>query len=159
MSGKSKINIFKNMSEDELNIAIKEYNGNYRYYQRLIAMKLISLNYSFSNVGRILLVSYLSVHRWAKTCETSGLIGLVPEFRGGRPPKLSKTMENKLSKRIEKEEKITMVGVQNILKNEYNIEFTLPHVCNIVRKLGFDYIQLNNDNDEITLRKVVVKNK
>ena len=53
--------------------------------------------------------------------------------------------------------KITMVEVQNILKNEYNVEFTLPHVCNIVRKLGFDYIQPKNDNDEFTLRKVVVK--
>ena len=159
MSGKSKINIFKNMSEDELNIAIKEYSGNYRYYQRLIAMKLVSIGYSFSKVGRILLVSYLSVHRWAKACETSGLIGLVPEFAGGRPPKLSKTMENKLSKRIESEEKITMVRVQNILKNEYNVEFTLPHVCNIVRKLGFDYIQPNNDNDELTLRKVLSKTK
>ena len=116
MSGKSKINIFKNMSEEELDITIKEYSGNYRYYQRLIAMKLISIGFSFSKVGRILLVSYLSVHRWAKTCETSGLSVLIPDFGGGRPPKLSKNMENKLSKRIEREEKITMVGVQNILK-------------------------------------------
>ena len=159
MSGKSKINIFKNMSEEELDIAIKEYSGNYRYYQRLIAMKLISIGYSFSKVGRILLVSYLSVHRWAKACETSGLTGLVPEFGGGRPPKLSKNMENRLSKRIESEEKITMVEVQNILKTEYNTEFTLPHVCNIVRKLGFDYVQLKKDSSEITLRKVSVKTK
>ena len=159
MSGKSKINIFKNMSEEELDITIKEYSGNYRYYQRLIAMKLISIGFSFSKVGRILLVSYLSVHRWAKTCETSGLSVLIPDFGGGRPPKLSKNMENKLSKRIEREEKITMVGVQNILKNEYDIEFSLPHVCNIVRKLGFDYIQPKDDNDEMTLRKVVVKTK
>ena len=159
MSGKSKINIFKNMSEQELNTAIKEYNGNYRYYQRLIAMKLISIGYSFSKVGRILLVSYLSVHRWAKACETSGLTGLIPEFRGGRLPKLNKNMENNLSKRIESEEKITMIDVQNILKNEYNIEFTLPHVCNIVRKLGFDYVQLKKDSNEITLRKVSVKTK
>ena len=159
MSGKSKINIFKNMGEEELDIAIKEYSGNYRYYQRLIAMKLISIGYSFSKVGRILLVSYLSVHRWAKACESMGLTGLIPEFGGGRPQKLNKNMENKLSKRIKMEEKITMVGVQNILKNEYNVEFSLPHVCNIVRKLGFDYIQPNDDNEEITLRKVVVKSK
>ena len=147
------------MSEEELDIAIKEYSGNHRYYQRLIAMKLISIGYSFSKVGRILLVSYLSVHRWAKACESMGLTGLIPEFGGGRPPKLNKNMENKLSKRIESEEKITMVGVQNILKNEYNVEFSLPHVCNIVRKLGFDYIQPNDDNEEIILRKVVVKSK
>lgn len=88
MSGKSKINIFKNMSEEELDIAIKEYSGNYRYYQRLIAMKLISIGYSFSKVGRILLVSYLSVHRWAKACESMGLTGLIPEFGGRKTSKI-----------------------------------------------------------------------
>ena len=157
MSGKSKINIFKNMSEEELDVAIKEYSGNYRFYQRLIAMKLISVGYSFSKVGRILLVSYLSVHRWAKACETSGLTGLIPEFGGGRPPKLSKDMETKLIKRIESENDITMVQVQSILKNEYDVDFTLPHVCNIVRKLGFEYIQTNDDQD--TTRKVLIKTK
>ena len=159
MSGKSKINIFKNMSEEELDIAITEYSGNYRYYQRLIAMKLISIGYSFSKVGEFYQLVIYQSHRWAKACESMGLTGLIPEFGGGRPPKLNKNMENKLSKRIESEEKITMVGVQNILKNEYNVEFSLPHVCNIVRKLGFDYIQPNDDNEEITLRKVVVKSK
>ena len=157
MSGKSKINIFKNISEEELDVAIKEYSGNYRFYQRLIAMKLISVGFSFSKVGRILLVSYLSVHRWAKACETSGLTGLMPEFGGGRPPKLSKDMETKLINRIESENDITMVQVQSILKNEYDVDFTLPHVCNIVRKLGFEYIQTNDDQN--TTRKVLIKTK
>ena len=98
MSGKSKINIFKNMDEVELDIAIKEYSGNYRYYQRLIAMKLISIGFSFSKVGRTLMISYLTVHRWAKSCEDSGLVGLIPEFAGGRPLKITKSVENKLSK-------------------------------------------------------------
>ena len=54
MSGKSKINIFNKMSEEELDKAIKEYKGNYRVYQRLIAMKLVSIGFSFSKVGRVL---------------------------------------------------------------------------------------------------------
>ena len=157
MSGKSKINIFKNMDEVELDIAIKEYSGNYRYYQRLIAMKLISIGFSFSKVGRTLMISYLTVHRWAKSCEDSGLVGLIPEFAGGRPSKITKSVENKLSKRIESEENISMVDVQNILKEEYNIDYSLSHVCNIVRKLGFDYIQQNDDNTDNIQRKILVK--
>ena len=41
-----------------------------------------------------------------------------------------------------------MVDVQQILNDEFNIEFSLPHVCSIVRKLGFDYIQDNNKNND-----------
>ena len=159
MSGKSKIDIFKNMNEKELDVAIKEYSGNYRYYQRLIAMKLISIGFSFSKVGRILLVSYLSVHRWAKACEESGLNGLVPDFGGGRPSKMSKSMEKKLSERIDNSDNITMIEVQEILKNEFKVEFTLPHVWNIVRRLGFDYVKPKDDDEAMTLRKVVLKIK
>lgn len=150
MSGKSKINIFNKMSENELDTAIKEYNGNYRYYQRLIAMKLVSIGFSFSKVGRVLLVSYLSVHRWAKSCEESGLVGLIPDFNGGRPPRLTKSMEKKLYKKIDDENIISMVDVQRIIKKDFNIEFTLPHVCSIVRKLGFDYIE---SEDKMTNKK------
>ena len=148
MSGKSKINIFNKMSEEELDKEIKEYKGNYRVYQRLIAMKLISIGFSFSKVGRVLLVSYLSVHRWAKSCEKSGLTGLIPDFCGGRPPKLTTGMEKKLYKEIESKNNISMVDVQQILNDEFNIEFSLPHVCSIVRKLGFDYIQDNNEKND-----------
>ena len=148
MSGKSKINIFNKMSEKELDKAIKEYKGNYRVYQRLIAMKLISIGFSFSKVGRVLLVSYLSVHRWDKSCEKSGLTGLIPDFCGGRPPKLTTGMEKKLYKEIESKNNISMVDVQQILNDEFNIEFSLPHVCSIVRKLGFDYIQDNNEKND-----------
>ena len=81
----------------------------------------------------------------------------MPEFGGGRPPKLSKDMETKLINRIESENDITMVQVQSILKNEYDVDFTLPHVCNIVRKLGFEYIQTNDDQN--TTRKVLIKTK
>ena len=159
MSGKLNIDIFNNIDEEELDIAIKEYNGNYKYYQRLIAMKLVSIGFSFSKVGRILCVSYLSVHRWAKACEESGLTGLVPAFGGGRPSKMSKSMEKKLSNRIESEDNVTMIRVQEILKNEFKIEFTLPHVCNIVRRLGFDYVKPKDEDEYLTLRKVVLKTK
>lgn len=51
-----------------------------------------------------------------------------------------------------------MLDVQKILNDEFKIEFSLPHVCNIVRKLGFDYIE-SNDNKNNTLRKITNKSK
>ena len=116
-------------------------------------MKLISLGFSFSKAGRVLLVSYHSVHRWAKACEEFGLVGLIPDFGGGRPPKLTKSMENKLYERIARDDNMSMVDVQHILSDKFKVKFTIPHVCSIVRKLVFDYIQ--SDNDKI--KKILVK--
>lgn len=49
-----------------------------------------------------------------------------------------------------------MVDVQQILNDEFDIEFSLPHVCSIVRKLGFDYVQSNDEtnNKKPTLVKI-----
>ena len=63
-----------------------------------------------------------------------------------------------VSKKIESADHITMLDVQKILNDEFKIEFSLPHVCNIVRKLGFDYIE-SNDNKNNTLRKITNKSK
>ena len=41
-----------------------------------------------------------------------------------------------------------MVKVQKILKSEFDIEFTLTHVCNIVRRRGSDYVK-PKDEDEV----------
>ena len=62
-------------------------------------------------------------------------------------------------KRIESENELSMVDVQHILNDEFNVEFSLPHVCNIVRKLGFDYIQSNNNMDEDNYKKSLIKIK
>ena len=50
------------MSEEELDIAIKEYNGNYRYYQRLIAIWIINEGHIFAKKALIIEKSYQTVH-------------------------------------------------------------------------------------------------
>ena len=65
-------------------------------------------------------------------------------------------MEKKLYKKIDTTEDITMIDVQQIIKDDFSIEFSLPHVCTIVRKLGFDYIKSNeNTNNKHTLVKII----
>ena len=80
----------------------------------------------------------------------------MPNFAGGRPPKLTTIMEKKLYKKIDSKKNITMVDVQQILNDEFDIEFSLPHLCSIVRKLGFDYVQSNDEtnNKKPTLVKI-----
>ena len=51
MPGKSKINIFNVMSEDELKEEIKKSKDDGRYYERLIAMKLFSKGNSLSDIA------------------------------------------------------------------------------------------------------------
>ena len=139
MVGKSKINIFNVMNEDELKEEIKKSKNNGRYHERLIAIKLFSKRNKLSEIADILEVSYPTVHAWAKNCEQYGLQGLKPNFGGGRPSILTDEIKNDLEQRILGGGNLNMADVQNILANEMGIEFSLTYVCQIVRDLGFNY--------------------
>lgn len=139
MPKKSKIEIFNVMDEKELDEALKSLDYPIRYYQRLIAMKLISVGHNHKETGEILGVSYRTINRWAKSCEKEGLNGLIPNFSGGKPSKLSNENKVQFKQILIESENVTMTDAQRILKEDFGIEFSLPHVCNIVRQLGFNY--------------------
>ena len=48
-----------------------------------------------------------------------------------------------------------MTDAQRILKEDFGIEFTLPHVCNIVRQLGL--ITANQDQNSEKRQKMEKK--
>lgn len=139
MAGKSKINIFNVMDEDELKEEIKRSKSNGRYHERLIAMKLFSKGNKLSDIADTLEVSFPTVHSWAKNCEKYGLEGLKPNFGGGRPSILTDEIKNELEQRILDEKNLSMTDVQNMLAEDMDIHFSLTYVCQIVRDLGFNY--------------------
>ena len=139
MVGKSKINIFNVMDEDDLKEEIKKSKNDGRYHERLIAMKLFSKGNKLSDIADTLEVSFPTVHTWAKNCEKYGLDGLKPNFGGGRPSILTDEIKNELEQRILDGENLNMTDVQNILADEMDIHFSLTYVCQIVRDLGFNY--------------------
>ena len=89
MSGKSNIIVLEIVKKTRLDEEIANYVAYYRYYQRLIAIRIISEGHTIAETARIMGKSYQTVHRWAKTCESEGLEGLKPSFGGGRPSKLT----------------------------------------------------------------------
>jgi len=89
MPKKSKINVLKNMSKEELKKSISKYVGPHRTYQRLIAMQLIIDGKTHKEVAETLGVTYPTINRWAKKCEKEGINGLTPHFGGGRPSYLT----------------------------------------------------------------------
>ena len=68
------------MSEEELDEALESLDYPIRYYQRLIAMKLISTGHNHKETGEILRVSYRSINRWTKACEKDATAAMI--FKG-----------------------------------------------------------------------------
>ena len=115
--------------------------------------------------GEILGVSYRTINRWAKACEKNGLDGLIPNFSGGKPSKLSEENKVQFKQILIECENLTMTDAQRILKDDFGIKFSLPHVCNIVRQLGFNYgkprpkFREAPENGEEILKKTLILQK
>lgn len=165
MPRSSKINIFNVMTPEELDEALNSNDYSSRYYKRIVAMKLIAYGHSHKETSKILQIGYRTIYRWAKACEKSGLIGLKPKFNGGRKSKFSKEDRVKFQKILSERKNLSMTDAQNILSEEFNLDFTLPYVCRLVRDLGFNYgsprpkFKEEPENAEEILKKTLKKQK
>ena len=135
MSRKSKNNIFKNMTKEELDNEISKYTISHRIYQRLIALRLLSEGYTYIDTSRILCVSYQTVSRWAKMCEKEGLNGIIPKFGGGRPSFLTEEEKEELGEIILKTPNMTMKDVHKIILDEFNVNYSMKQVGQIVKTI------------------------
>ncbi len=139
MSGKSNINVLEKVKKTRLDEEIANYVSYYRYYQRLIAIRIISEGHTIAEAARIMGKSYQTVHRWAKICESEGLEGLKPSFGGGRPSKLTYDQLVELDKIIEETPNMSMKDVHRLVNKKFNVDYSLKHICKILNKLGYNY--------------------
>ena len=138
MVGKTKIDIFRNMSKSELKEAMYEYVIAHRIYERLYAMSLLAEGYSYDMVAHKMGKSYQTIHRWAKLCESEGIGGLKPNYEGGRPEKLSKEDLQKLDNMIQGYDEITTDQVHDLILKEFDVEYSMKQVWVILtQKLNY----------------------
>lgn len=164
MPKKSKINIFNKMDSDELEEKLNDYSCSTRYYQRIIAMRLIEKGIPHNEVADILYVSYRSINRWAHACEKEGLKGLELNYHGGKKSKLTPEIRLKFQKYLKDhwKEGITMMEAKGILKDKFGLDFSLGYVGEIVRSLNFNYgspcpkFEEAEDEPEKTLKKTLI---
>lgn len=139
MVGKSKINIYNKMTREDLDKEISENTKCYRYYQRLIAVKIVDEGNTIADAARILGKEYATVHRWMKTCESEGLEGLKPNFGGGRPSKLTNDQMKELDEIIAQTPNMAMKDVKLLVYEKFDVDYSLKQIGVITKKLGYNY--------------------
>ena len=130
--------IERKMSEDELNRLIRSLERSTKVLKRLLFVKYRydgdSVEEAAGGIGITKMMGYIWQRRWNQ----DGYRGLIPRYAKKGPSKMSEDQRNVLKDRL-KTGQYTTAKVRNIIKEEFEIEYTMKQVWVILRKMGMRY--------------------
>jgi putative transposase len=128
------------LSNDELNKLIKSKKNDCKMFQKLIFIRAVKNGEKVSDACAFLQISEPTGHRWLDNYNEEGLAGLEPKsHNAGRPSKLSDEQKEELYKIIENEDNLTVQRAHQIIKDRYNVDYSLRQVKRIIKALNFNY--------------------
>lgn len=138
MGGSRRKKIERHLAEDEIDELIAEVEDSHEL-KRLIFIKSLykgdTLEEAADRVGR----SDATGSRWAKQWNKGGIEGIMPDFGGGRPPKLSEEEQEQLLALLKEGEPWTSQEIRHLIQKEFNVSYHPAYLSSFLRSLGLKY--------------------
>jgi len=133
------IHIRRCVDLDELNTRIRTLEKDTKILKRLCFIKYRyegeSVEVSAQRVGITKSEGYIWQRRWNE----NGYTGLIPRYAGGRPSKLSEQQKEQLKDLLKQREDRTTPEVQECIRREFGVDYTLKQIRIILKKYGMNY--------------------
>jgi putative transposase len=100
---------------------------------------LLEEGYKQKEVAKIMRTTERTVYTWKKRYEREGFEGLKTRKKTGRNRRLSDDDLEDLKRRLKQRDYWTTREVRDLIKDVFDVEFTLRHVSRILRKIGMNY--------------------
>jgi putative transposase len=134
VSKPEQIPVTRHLSYDKLVKMIKA-EKNPRIVQRLIFIKARYEGKSVKEASNIVGVSRSNGNIWQQRWNAQGYEGLIPQFRGGSPSKLSDLQKAKLKEMLNERNNWRTREVQDLILQEFGVEYSLKQVWIILQSL------------------------
>jgi transposase len=106
---------------------------------RIKAVLSLNAGYEYSHVAKILLLDEVTLRRYVKHYQDKGLNGLLEYRYTGGQAKLTLDQQEKLSQHLEKCTYLTAQSVIHYVKDQYQIQYSLEGITQLLHRLGFSY--------------------
>ncbi|MBW9221069.1 transposase [Methanothermococcus sp. SCGC AD-155-M21] len=135
MLGKGTYELIKHLSEEELDRKIREQKDA-RVLKRLCFVRHLYSGMSVKKAADLIGVTKATGYSWLKRWNSKGYRGLIPEFGGGRPPKLTEEDKEKLKNILKEKDSWTTKEVQKLIEKKFGVEYSSYHVRRILKSFG-----------------------
>ena len=150
--------VVKHLPAEELDKRIKKLEKDTRVLKRLYFIRYLYRGVSVEEAADLVGVTKATGYAWLKRWNSNGYEGLIPEFGGGRPSKLTEEQKEEL-REVLKEKEWTTKEVQKLIEAEFGVSYSSWQVRRILRSFGMRYAKpyqkdyRKPDNAEDTLKK------
>lgn len=139
MGRKRVYKVVKHIPAEELDRRIKKLEKDTRVLQRLYFIRHLYRGMSVEEAAELVGVTKATGYSWLKMWNSRGYEGLIPEFGGGRPAKLTKEQKERLREMLKERDSWTTKEVQELIEAEFGIKYSSWQVRRILRSFGMKY--------------------
>jgi putative transposase len=159
MGRKRVYEVVKHVPAEELDKRIKKLEKDTRVLKRLYFIRYLYRGMSVEEAADLVGVTKATGYAWLKRWNSRSYEGLIPEFGGGRPSRLTEEQKEKLKEMLREKDSWTTREVQELIEEEFGVSYSSWQVRRILKSFGMkcakpyqkDYRK--PDNAEETLKK------
>ncbi|WP_156786017.1 IS630 family transposase [Archaeoglobus veneficus] len=160
MGRKRVYEVVKHLPAEELDRRIKRLEKDTRVLKRLYFIRYLYKGMNVEEAAELVGITKATGYAWLKRWNSKGYEGLIPEFGGGRPAKLTKEQKEKLREMLKEGDSWTTKEVQELIEAEFGVKYSSWQVRRILRSFGMKYAKpyqkdyRKPDNAEDTLKNL-----
>jgi len=160
MSYPEQIHIEHHMSIEEINKRIKTLENNTKVLRRLYFIKYRYEGRMVSESAKLVGITKRVGYIWQERWNEKGYGGLIPQYAGGRPSKLTEDQKGRLVELLKQNDTWTTEEVRELISKEFSVEYTSKQIRIILKNMGmrcakpFSHDYRRPTNAEEILKKV-----
>lgn len=130
--------VIKHIPPEDLQHMISKEN-NKHIYQRLLFIHLLYKDFGVEKACKIMCLSKQTGYNWLEQWNEYGYEGVVPNFGGGRPPKLDKNRKEQLKENLKTKDNWLTSEVRALIRKEFDVDYSERNVARILKDFGMHY--------------------
>ena len=160
MSYPEQIHIEHHMGIEELNKRIKTLENDMKVLRRLYFIKYRYEGRMVSESAKLVGITKRVGYIWQERWNEKGYEGLIPQYAGGRPSKLTEDQKGRLVELLKQNDTWTTEEVRELISKEFSVEYTSKQIRIILKNMGmrcakpFSHDYRRPTNAEEILKKV-----
>ena len=139
MGRKRVYEVVKCISAEELDNMIRKLERNVRVLKRLYFIRYLYKGLSVEESAELVGITKATGYSWLRRWNTSGYEGIIPEFGGGRPSKLTEAQKGELKRMLSERGSWTTKEVQKLIEKNFGVSYSPWQIRRILKSFGMKY--------------------